>query len=141
MPSGRGKGRRRIVPILPKLGDFDSVECAQALVAAWPPMEAAGITVLAIGIGDEATSQRFCAFIGFPSERLQVDAEPQLHRALRLYEGLRQIGGHWPNMPPIQGSLFARAGGRGFQRPFELATVRLLSNISEVLGHWCTYVA
>jgi hypothetical protein len=58
LPSGRGKGRRRIVPMLPKLGDFDSVECAQALVAAWPPMEAAGITVLAIGIGDEATRQR-----------------------------------------------------------------------------------
>jgi hypothetical protein len=33
-----------------------------------------------------------------------------------------------------QGSFFARAGGRGFQRPFELATVRL-RNMSEVLGH------
>jgi peroxiredoxin len=62
-------------------------------VAAWPQLEAAGIAVLAIGIGDEASRQRFCAFTGFPSERLQVDAEPQLNRALRLYKGLRQIGG------------------------------------------------
>jgi hypothetical protein len=42
-------------------------------------------------------------------------------------------------LPPIQGSFFARAGGRGFQRPFELATVRL-RNMGEVLGHWRTYV-
>lgn len=52
--------------------------------------------MLAIGIGDKSSRQRFCAFTGFPSERLQVDAEPQLHRALGLYEGLRQIGGPWP---------------------------------------------
>lgn len=177
---GMGKGHRRLVLLLPQLGDFDSMEYAQALVAAWPQLEAAGIAVLAIGIGDESSRQRFCAFTGFPSERLQVDAEPQLHRALGLYEGLRQIGGPWPNLllmcagigspgtlaevlrgytgdrsapqriaddetiqarplPPIKGSFFARAGGRGFQRPFELATVRL-RNMSEVLGHWRTYV-
>ncbi|MCT0214386.1 AhpC/TSA family protein [Synechococcus sp. CS-1324] len=175
-----GMGRRRLVLLFPQLGDFDSIEYAQALVAAWPQLEAAGIAVLAIGIGDEAGRQRFCAFTGFPSERLQVDAEPQLHRALGLYEGLRQIGGPWPNLlmmcagigspgtlaevlrgytgdrsapqriaddetieagplPPIQGSFFAKAGGTGFQRPFELATVRL-RNMSEVLGHWRTYV-
>ncbi len=177
---GMGMGRRRLVLLFPQLGDFDSIEYAQALVAAWPQLEAAGIAVLAIGIGDEAGRQRFCAFTGFPSERLQVDAEPQLHRALGLYEGLRQIGGPWPNLlmmcagigspgtlaevlrgytgdrsapqriaddetieagplPPIQGSFFAKAGGTGFQRPFELATVRL-RNMSEVLGHWRTYV-
>jgi hypothetical protein len=39
--------------MLPQLGDFDSLEYAQALVAAWPQLEAAGINVLAIGIGDE----------------------------------------------------------------------------------------
>ncbi len=177
---GMESGRRRLVLLFPQLGDFDSIEYAQALVAAWAQLEAAGIPVLAIGIGDEAGRQRFCAFTGFPSERLQVDAEPQLHRALGLYKGLRQIGGPWPNLllmcagigspgtlaevlrgytgdrsapqriaddetiqagplPPIQGSFFAKAGGRGFQRPFELATVRL-RNMSEVLGHWRTYV-
>jgi len=136
--------------------------------------------VLAIGIGNEAGRARFCAFTGFPIERLQVDAEPHLHRAVGLYEGLRWAGGPWPNLllmcaglgspgtlvevlrgytgdrsapqriaddetiqagplPPIQGSFFARAGGTGFQRPFELATVRL-RNMGEVLGHWRTYV-
>ncbi len=42
-------------------------------------------------------------------------------------------------LPAIKGELFAMAGGKGFQRPFELATLRL-RNMSEVLGNWQTYV-
>ena len=177
---GMGRGRRRLVLLLSQLGDFDSLEYAQALVPVLPQLEAAGIAMLAIGIGDAAGRARFCAFTGFPSERLQVDPEPDLHRDLGLYEGLRQPGGPWPNLllmcagigspgtlaevlrgytgdrsapqriaddetiqagplPPIKGSFFARAGGSGFQLPFELATVRL-RNMAEVLGHWRTYV-
>jgi hypothetical protein len=44
-----------------------------------------------------------------------------------------------PPLPPIKGAFFSRAGGSGFQRPFELATLRL-RNMGEVLGHWRTYV-
>jgi len=176
-----GPGRRRLVVVLGQLGDFDSLEYAQALVPVLPQLESAGIALLAIGLGNEAGRQRFCAFTGFPLERLLVDAEPQLHQALGLYPGLRQVGGPWPNLllmcagigspgtlaevlrgytgdrsapqriaddetiqagplPPIQGSFFARAGGSGFLRPFELATVRL-QNMAEVLSQWRTYVA
>lgn len=42
-------------------------------------------------------------------------------------------------LPPVNGALFNRAGGKGFQRPFELATLRL-RNMAEVLKHWQTYV-
>lgn len=42
-------------------------------------------------------------------------------------------------LPPIQGSFFNLAGGHGFQRPFELATLRL-RNMAEVIGNWQTYV-
>jgi hypothetical protein len=42
-------------------------------------------------------------------------------------------------LPPLRGSFFRWAGGRGFQRPFELATLRL-RNMTEVLSHWSTYV-
>ena len=177
---GLEPGQRRLVLLLPQLGDFDSLEYAQALVPALPQLEAAGIALVAIGIGQEAGRQRFCAFTGFPSDRLLVEAEPQLHRALGLYPGLGPLGGAWPNLllmcagigspgtlaevlrgytgdrsapqriaddetiqagplPPIRGSLFARAGGSGFQRPFELATIRL-RNMTEVLAHWRTYV-
>jgi AhpC/TSA antioxidant enzyme len=42
-------------------------------------------------------------------------------------------------LPKLKGSFFDVAGGSGFQRPFELATLRL-RNMVEVLGHWGTYV-
>lgn len=42
-------------------------------------------------------------------------------------------------LPPLTGSVFNMAGGSGFQRPFELATLRL-RNMTEVLTHWSTYV-
>lgn len=42
-------------------------------------------------------------------------------------------------LPALKGSFFKLAGGTGFQRPFELATLRL-RNMAESLGHWTTYV-
>lgn len=162
---GMGSGRR-LVLLLSQLGDFDSLEYAQALVPVLPHLAQAGITTLAIGIGDEAGADRFCQFTGFPRDRLLADAEPQLHRALDLYAGLQVPGGPWPGLllmcagigspgtlaevlrgyrgdrsapQRLETPLFALAGGQGFQRPFELATVRL-RNMVEVLGAWRTYV-
>ena len=87
---GLGPGLRRLVLLLPQIGDFDSLEYAQALVPALPRLEAAGIALLAIGIGAAAGADRFCAYTGFPRSSLQVDPEPTLHRALGLYAGLPQ---------------------------------------------------
>jgi hypothetical protein len=42
-------------------------------------------------------------------------------------------------LPAIKGSFFNLAGGSGFQRPFELATLRL-RNMVEVLSNWNIYV-
>jgi hypothetical protein len=42
-------------------------------------------------------------------------------------------------LPAFKGSFFRLAGGKGFQRPFELATLRL-RNMVEVLGNWFIYV-
>jgi hypothetical protein len=42
-------------------------------------------------------------------------------------------------LPPLRGKAFNTAGGEGFQRPFELATLRL-RNMAEALSHWSTYV-
>ncbi|MBE8966062.1 AhpC/TSA family protein [Nostocales cyanobacterium LEGE 12452] len=42
-------------------------------------------------------------------------------------------------LPAFKGSFFQLAGGSGFQRPFELATLRL-RNMVEVLSNWHTYV-
>jgi hypothetical protein len=162
---GMERGQRRLVVLLSQLGDFDSLEYAQALAGALPALQAAGIRLLAIGIGEEAGATRFCAFTGLPRELLQVEPSPRLHEALGLYAGLRVAGGPWPGLllmcagvgspgtlaevlrgytgdrsagERLDSPLFALAG-RGFQRPFELATVRL-RNMIEVLGHWRTYV-
>jgi hypothetical protein len=157
---------RRLVLLLSQLGDFDSVEYAQALVPALPRLQSAGIRTLAIGIGDARGADRFCSYTGFPREALEVDAEPTLHRQLGLYQGLQTPGGPWPGLllmcagigspgtlaevfrgyrgdrkapQRIDSPLFRLAGGEGFQRPFELATVRL-RNMTEVLSNWRTYV-
>ncbi|MEL7503971.1 MAG: peroxiredoxin-like family protein [Cyanobacteria bacterium J06554_6] len=42
-------------------------------------------------------------------------------------------------LPPLQGKAFNIAGGSGFQRPIELATLRL-RNMTEVLSNWETYI-
>lgn len=159
-------GRRRLVVLFSQLGDFDSLEYGEALAAAQPQLQASGIALLAIGIGEDAGAERFCRHTGFPRTQLEVEAEPQLHRELGLYAGLRNPLGPWPSLllmcaglgspgtlaevlrgytgdrsapQRLQAPLFALAGGEGFQRPFELATVRL-RNMIEVLGHWRTYV-
>jgi len=89
-------GRRRLVVLLSQLGDFDSLEYAQALVAALPALEQAGIALQAFAIGDARGGERFCAFTGFPPGCLQVVAAPELHRSLGLYQGLQGVGGPWP---------------------------------------------
>jgi hypothetical protein len=163
---GMERGHRRLVVLLSQLGDFDSLEYAQALAGALPRLQAAGIALLAIGIGEQAGAERFCGFTGLPRELLQVEPTPRLHQALGLNPGLQTPGGPWPALllmcagvgspgtlaevlrgytgdrsapQRLENPLFALAGGPGFQRPFELATVRL-RNMVEVLGHWRTYV-
>ena len=170
----------RLVIVMGQLGDFDSMEYAQALVPRLPELEAAGITLQAIAIGNDSGADRFCAFTGFPREWMLLESSADLHSALGLYSGFQAPGGPWPGfllmcagvgspgtlqevfrgylgdrraeaifrdedmvrawpLPAFSGSMFARAGGRGFQRPFELATLRL-RNMGEVLGNWRTYV-
>jgi len=163
---GMATGERRLVLLFSQLGDFDSLEYAQALVAALPQLQRAGIQLLAIGIGDDDSADRFCTFTGFPRSCLQVEGDNSLHLALGLYQGLQAPGGPWPNLllmcagigspgtlaevfrgytgdrsapQRLTTPLFRLAGGEGFQRPFELASVRL-QNMMEVLGRWRTYV-
>ena len=177
---GMASGSKRLIVLLTQLGDFDSMEYAQALVPELPRLEEAGIRPLAIAIGDQAGAERFCAFTGMPPDLLEVEPDADLHQALDLSPGLQAPGGPWPSLllmcagigspgtltevlrgytgdrsapqrfasdeivstgvlPPIPAGLFRRAGGEGFQRPFELATVRL-RNMNEVLRNWSTYV-
>ncbi len=176
---------RILVMVWPQLGDFDSLEYAWWLQQDQNLLK--DITIIAIGIGDRSSGQKFCSFTGFPTDRLFITPTPHLHHQLELYRGLSlKIPGlsapqnawlnlmvmcagigspgtlaevfrgykgdrHAPQLIPDQdtiraaplpafsGSLFKLAGGSGFQRPFELATLRL-RNMSEVLANWQTYV-
>lgn len=83
------------------------------------------LLLMCAGIGSPGTLAE--VFRGYRGDRQapQLIADEETVRAFPL--------------PPIQGSVFQRAGGKGFQRPFELATLRL-RNMVEVLSHWKTYV-
>ncbi|MFZ9621593.1 MAG: peroxiredoxin-like family protein, partial [Prochlorococcaceae cyanobacterium] len=91
-------GRRRLVVLLSQLGDFDSLEYAQALAHAQTRLDAAGISMVAIGIGDERGADRFCRYTGLSRQLLQVEADAQLHRSLGLYPGLQSGLGPWPDL-------------------------------------------
>lgn len=102
----------------------------------------AGLTVklpgLSIGQNAWVNLMLMCAGIGSPGTLAEV---------LRGYRGDRRAPQLIADnetviakpLPAIEGSLFKLAGGSGFQRPFELATLRL-RNMAEVLGRWKTYV-
>jgi AhpC/TSA antioxidant enzyme len=178
---------RLLVLVLPQLGDFDSLEYAWWLQRHAQRLQAARVTIRAVGIGDRTSGQQFCTYTGFSPDWLFVDPTAALHQQLGLYSGLSlklpilsPAQNAWLNLmlmcagvgspgtlaevfrgyrgdrkapqliadeeevkaaplPAFKGSFFKLAGGSGFQRPFELATLRL-RNMTEVLGHWKTYV-
>jgi hypothetical protein len=121
--------------------------------------------LLAIALGNEVGAARFCTYTGLPRDCLQVEASAALHQQLGLYSGLQTPFGPWPALllmcagigspgtlaevlrgysgdrqaPPRLAMPLFDLVGHGYQRPFELATVRL-QNMVEVLGRWRTYV-
>ncbi|MBE7382088.1 MAG: AhpC/TSA family protein [Leptolyngbya sp. SIO1E4] len=185
--SGCESAQRVLFLAWPQLGDFDSLEYAWWLQREQVKLQAAGVTVRAVGIGNRVSGQQFCDYTGFSADNLFVDPAAEIHQKLDLYVGLSlKIPGlsagqrAWVNLmlmcagiaspgtlaevlrgyigdrsapqlisdeetiegtplPPLKGSFFRWAGGQGFQRPFELATLRL-QNMTEVLSHWQTYV-
>ncbi|MEL7037596.1 MAG: peroxiredoxin-like family protein [Cyanobacteria bacterium J06592_8] len=79
-----------------------------------------------------------CAGIGSPGTLAEVFRGYRGDRKAPQLIGDDEVVHAFP-LPPLKGSFFQWAGGRGFQRPFELATLRL-RNMTQVLGNWKTYV-
>ncbi|MDX2098915.1 MAG: peroxiredoxin-like family protein [Leptolyngbyaceae cyanobacterium bins.59] len=79
-----------------------------------------------------------CAGIGSPGTLAEVFRGYLGDRHAPQLIGDEEVIQAFP-LPAFKGSFFNLAGGNGFQRPFELATLRL-RNMVEVLSHWKTYV-
>ena len=79
-----------------------------------------------------------CAGIGSPGTLAEVFRGYKGDRQAPQLIGDKEVVDGTP-LPAIKGSFFKFAGGKGFQRPFELATLRL-RNMTEVLSKWNTYV-
>ncbi|MEQ9550293.1 MAG: peroxiredoxin-like family protein [Coleofasciculus sp. G3-WIS-01] len=79
-----------------------------------------------------------CAGIGSPGTLAEVFRGYRGDRNAPQLIGDEEVIKAKP-LPPLKGSFFQFAGGSGYQRPFELATLRL-RNMVEVLGNWKTYV-
>lgn len=85
---GCDTAHRLLVLVLPQLGDFDSLEYAWWLQRYAARLEEAQLTIRAIGIGNRTSGEQFCAYTGFPPDRLFVDPTAELHQQLNLYGGL-----------------------------------------------------
>ena len=83
----RNDNKKKLVVILPQLGEFDSSEYCEFLIAAEKKLEENNIDLQVIGIGDTTAAQNFCEFTGLSSEKLCIDPNGDLHRELKLYEG------------------------------------------------------
>lgn len=79
-----------------------------------------------------------CAGIGSPGTLAEVWRGYRGDRQAPQLIAAEQVVQAGP-LPPLPGRAFNWAGGSGYQRPFELATLRL-RNMGEVLSHWRTYV-
>ncbi|WP_353932465.1 peroxiredoxin-like family protein [Okeanomitos corallinicola TIOX110] len=83
------------------------------------------LLLMCAGIGSPGTLKE--VFRGYKGDK----NAPQLFADEEIIKGTP--------LPAFKGSFFKLAGGHGFQRPFELATLRL-RNMVEVLKNWSTYV-
>lgn len=220
--SSSSSDKKSLVIVLPQLGEFDSSEFCEQLIAAQSTLVKNNIELKVIGIGNEQAAKSFCQFSGLDMNALRVDPDATIHKELNLHAGpnwdvpdgvsddvltflLNQLPGGAPNdttilrstarawlnylamcaglgapgtLPEIFRGYFGdfsaperfapddtvKAGfitigpgvgpvklgplsysqwwedERGYQRPVELATVRL-KNMVEVLTKWDDYVS
>lgn len=74
--------KKSLVVVLPQLGEFDSSEFCEQLVAASDALSDAGIALRVIGIGNGTAASEFCQFTGLDPNALFVDPDASIHRAL-----------------------------------------------------------
>lgn len=81
------KKKKSLIILLPQLGEFDSSEYIEFLIAALPSLEVNDIDLKAIGIGNTVAATNFCQFTGFPIDKLYIDPTGTIHKELNLHCG------------------------------------------------------
>lgn len=158
-------GTRCVVVFLTHFADLSSTELAQKLLPVLPELSAAGVGLLAVGLGEPDKARRFAELLQFPVDDLYADPTGELYTTLGFSPGFAPdagISAYAKLLPMLAGigspgtiqevlrgytgdrsarPVFAGPSnlfdvlGQGYQRPLELATLRLF-NMNLVLGHW-----
>jgi hypothetical protein len=128
----RGVRGRSLVILLPQLGEFDSSEYCEQLVAVLDDIQRAELQLRVIGIGDVDAARRFCSFVGLPLSNMRVDPEGALHAALDLHAGPGWAFPEWLPDPALGLVLCTLPGGG---RPPATSDYRAIANA------WLNYLA
>jgi len=88
----------KLIVLFGLLGDFDSFEYAINLKNFIDDNQDINLDIFAIAIGNQNGKEKFCRFTGFPSEKLIVVPDNQIHNNLRVSRGLDIGLGGWINM-------------------------------------------
>ena len=81
--------KRSLVIMLPQLGEFDSSEFIEQIVAVEKYIIDANLNLRVIGIGNTASALRFSRFTGLSLDCLRVDPDAKVHEILGLHRGPR----------------------------------------------------
>ncbi|GMH33898.1 hypothetical protein BSKO_01732 [Bryopsis sp. KO-2023] len=160
----RNPGQKCILAFMTHWGDLGSWEYAQRLSKALAKLEEAGVEVRCIGLGSVQGGRKFSEFTGFPQKYLYADQDGACCEALGFEAGfapdaeispyaklvpmllgvesegtipevLRGYFGDQSKKEVFEGATPFNLIGGGYQRPFELATLRLMNSV-KIIQNW-----
>lgn len=157
-------GTKVVLPFLTHFADLSSWELGQKLMKVMPTLEASGVQVIVVGLGSATNAREFCRVLRFPIDNLYCDPDGIAYKALNFSPGFGpglQISPYAKLLPMLMGigspgtiqevfrgyvgdkeskPVFDSPTpfdilGAGYQRPFELATLRLFNMIG-IIPKW-----
>eukprot|EP01039_Chlorochromonas_danica_P009957 gene9957-11007_t len=157
----QGGLRGNLLIFLSHCADLSSFELAQEIRHYSPQIEDAGISLAVVTLGSIENAKEFAKLTALPSKYLYVDSTAAIYRDLGFSRGplptqpvspylrlgamLMGIGSPGTIEEVLRGylgdrkapSAWIHSSLRNYQRPFELATMRL-QNMIDILQHWST---
>ena len=93
-----GQKKLKLIVLFGLLGDFDSFEYAINLKNFMANNHDKNLDIFALAIGNQNGKEKFCNFTGFSADNLIVVSNNQIHKKLKVSEGLDIGLGGWFNM-------------------------------------------